>query len=979
MAKEVTQGLQLAALVFGGPILTTAALVATFFNGREEQRKARNRARDAYNNSLRDRYVMVRSALEARQVVLGRQRVSGPLVYVGSYGTDREHLAFVLPIASHEIDAVEAIYFDDELVSLDGSGNVLSVNRRDLFSISTSGATFTLSSAPAAGSVTASVAYGTTTVSLGVSVAGSAVTVSGATAGQTGTVTITYKPATSPFVADASEVPQQTTITLNGSGTGSTVLPSTPTSGQVFVTYQPPDLANGTPPLVDLASFVSVVGSTVTVTGATDQAGQTVTVVWSGAAASTSRARVRTYLGAAGQAADSGLVSALTGVWTSAHTMSGMAYIVVELDYDPDAFPSGLPNVSARVRGAKLYDPRTGSTAWSENPALMMRYVALSPLFGNMSTAALDDVNIAAQATVCDTSSTYFVNGQSYTRALYTAGIAAKANQRPKDVLDELAKAMAGKWAFVDGTLRIKAGAYSAPVAALDESWLTDRQAPTVQPTAALTDVFNTMTGRFLDEAQDYREVPFPSVVSSEYIAIDGRPMPEDIAFGAVTFSGQAQQIAAVMMRDARQGVRCTLSCNMRAYPLEVFDTITVTLPRFGWVAKVFEVLDITWSLDAGIVLQLKETTPTIWALGTSFSAQDPAPNTLLPNPAEVPAVTGLTFASGTAQLLAGGDGSVISRIYASWTPITDRYVAEGGGVEVQWGLASTDPDTWQSVRATDSQSGVFLGPVQDGSLYLIRARAYNRLASGTWTAMTLHQVVGKTALPAGVSGLTPSAIAGGVLITVTPSTEQDVATGGALELRVGGANWAAATRIFRGPSDRYTWPWPAAGTYTLRAKWIDSSGNESATDTTTSVTVGNGNLVPTGGLQPDSATKVNVDSHDFGGATVGGTSSYVERTFVITPSVDCIIEFTASITAAFVLPDSGRGLYWAVQAGSGSDTTLGTCSSDSSARQNFVCATSFSATGGVTLTFKIISTYPGVGTGQTLYASTMRVTEIKR
>ena len=66
--------------------------------------------------------------------------------------------------------------------------------------------------------------------------------------------------------------------------------------------------------------------------------------------ASTSRARVRRYLGTAGQAADAGMIAALPGVWTSAHTLTGLAYLVVELDYDPDAFPSGLPHVSAQLR-----------------------------------------------------------------------------------------------------------------------------------------------------------------------------------------------------------------------------------------------------------------------------------------------------------------------------------------------------------------------------------------------------------------------------------------------------------------------------------------------------------------------------------------------------------------------------------------------------------------------------------------------------
>jgi hypothetical protein len=51
-----------------------------------------------------------------------------------------------------------------------------------------------------------------------------------------------------------------------------------------------------------------------------------------------------------------------------------------EFWYDETAFPSGLPNVTAIVRGARCFDPRTGATAWTQTPALMMRHVLTHPI-----------------------------------------------------------------------------------------------------------------------------------------------------------------------------------------------------------------------------------------------------------------------------------------------------------------------------------------------------------------------------------------------------------------------------------------------------------------------------------------------------------------------------------------------------------------------------------------------------------------------
>jgi hypothetical protein len=632
---------------------------------------------------------------------------------------------------------VEAVYFDDEQVVIDGSGYVTGVNRREVFSISAAGGTFTLQGTPLFGSVTAVARYGTTTVTLGVSVAGQAVTVSGASAGQTGNVTISYSPDPCPYVPRVLQN-ATSTITLNGSGSGSVVLPNLPIS--VFVAYQ----AGGDTIDIDATSYTTTVGSTVTVTGATGLAGSAVTVSYtydvSGPAAS--RARVRKYLGAPGQAADAAMVTNLPGVWTAAHTVTGVAYLVVELDYDPDAFPHGLPNVSAQVRGAKVFDPRTGATAWSENPALLMRHAALHALCGRLPAGAVNDASVMVAANACDVATAYVVNGQSYSRARYTAGTVVRSGMRGQDVLNDLAQAMGGKWAFIEGALKLRAGAYVTPLQTLDETWLSGTSAVQVQPRANRQDVFNSITGKFADESSDYQVLDVPRVASSAYIAEDGAELPLNQQFNAVTFSGQAQQLEAQQMRDARQGLRVSLACNMRADPVEWGDTLLVNLARFGWVGKVFEVLDTSYTLDGGILLSLKETTSTIWDLGTSFTATDPAPNTFLPSPFVVPPITGLTVTSTNAVQVRNADGTVVQRMRVSWAALTDQAVlASGGGVEVRYGRLGQTEAQWSSVTAEGASTQLDIAGVQPGQLYLVKARAFNALVSGGWSATVKHAV----------------------------------------------------------------------------------------------------------------------------------------------------------------------------------------------------------------------------------------------
>ncbi len=79
--------------------------------------------------------------------------------------------------------------------------------------------------------------------------------------------------------------------------------------------------------------------------------------------------RIKKYLGLDGQTADPDLIAEVTE-WTSEHRGRGVAYIYARLQKDRDVYPTGAPNFSAVVRGKKLYDPRTGLTTWSPNPAL---------------------------------------------------------------------------------------------------------------------------------------------------------------------------------------------------------------------------------------------------------------------------------------------------------------------------------------------------------------------------------------------------------------------------------------------------------------------------------------------------------------------------------------------------------------------------------------------------------------------------------
>lgn len=721
------------------------AIVAVTAYSSYQQSAARRKARNAYNESLKDRLVSVPVVDAARARVYGRVRCADGVIFKATHGTKKENFTIVLALAGHEIDAVEQVYFNDVPVTLDGSGYVttapwLTITRtsgRQIVTAGSASATIPSDAVPASVGVTAeSTADRLAQESIAFSQAGSVVTPSGGYLG------------------------------VNR-----------------HITYQ---VAN-----------------------------------------TSSKARVRAYSGAPGQDLST-VLAGIPGI-TSAHKFQGIACLVIDLTYDQDAFPMGPPNVSAVVRGAKVFDPRSSTTAWTENPAIIARDWVLHPNGGGLSSTDLDDASFIAAANACDVATSFTTinaagNSSTQTLPLFTAGLVARTDQAPDEVLGEVVAAMAGRWAWAGGRMRLRAGAYQAPVATLTEDWVSSAGDIDVVSTVPRTDLFNVLVPSIANAAQAYVVSPIPRIAPSAYITADGGEYPREIALAAVTDTAHAAHVCGVMLRDSRQALTVTLSCNLRALVLELFDVVAVTLPRFGWSAKPFEVLGWSFTQEGGIKLSLKETDASIFNPDASFSRSDPAPNTALPNPYTVPNVAPSAIDSGNAQLLKQADGTIISRMRVTWPAVQDEAVRNGGSIELRYGPADSDPATWQTTSVPGVETQALLDGVQDGRVYVVTIRARNKLVAGAWSLHQSHVVRGKSAPPSDVAGFTATSAPGAVRLSWTACPDADYAL---TELRVG-TTWATATRIWRGTGSAFEWA-AAPGSITVLARHEDTSGNLSS------------------------------------------------------------------------------------------------------------------------------------------------------
>jgi hypothetical protein len=112
--------------------------------------------------------------------------------------------------------------------------------------------------------------------------------------------------------------------------------------------------------------------------------------------------RIKKHLGSPTQTADADLVSAVPE-WTTDHRLRQCAYVYVRYEWDRDKFPTGIPNLSAWVKGKKCYDPRDTVTRWTPNVALMTRdYLTDTRLGFKADTSFIDDTTTNSAANTCD-------------------------------------------------------------------------------------------------------------------------------------------------------------------------------------------------------------------------------------------------------------------------------------------------------------------------------------------------------------------------------------------------------------------------------------------------------------------------------------------------------------------------------------------------------------------------------------------------
>ena len=572
---------------------------------------------------------------------------------------------------------------------------------------------------------------------------------------------------------------------------------------------------------------------------------EVVTIDGSGNVTSPSRysglVTIKEHLGTSTQAADSDLVSNVSG-WTGNHRLRGIAYLYCKFTFDVDAFPNGVPEVSAVIKGKKVYDPRTTTTVWSDNPALCIRDYLASTGYGlGEASANIDDTTFTAAANICDQTNT----DAGTTR--YTMNGAFTTGSTPVDFLQDAITSMGATLWYNQGAWKVKAAAWTAASVNFDENDL--RSGISLATRNSRRDNFNNVNGTFRGAESNWQVTDFPPVTNAAFVTADGgQESSLDLDLTFTDNSIEARRIARIVLERNRQQLTVEASFGLRAFQVQTGDNVRITNTRLGWTNKEFEVM--SWNFasvdeyDLQVNMVLREISSSVFDEVDDGIVYE-RDNTTLLSPFTVPNL-GINISTELRRVKGKTLGVLLLDINNTSTLIDTA--------EVQFRkTGETDFTALGTLGAFVGTERVEHVGVEDG-FYDIRARATNSLGvHGDFNTVSNYYVETITAPPADVTNFDGNVVGSNLFLSWTPVPDLDLAH---YIIRyshlTSGAVYSEAEDIAQVPVGSSTLALQNAGVGTYFIKAVDdtTSGSNSSVNpavfVVTSIGIGDLNVVAT-------------------------------------------------------------------------------------------------------------------------------------
>ena len=492
------------------------------------------------------------------------------------------------------------------------------------------------------------------------------------------------------------------------------------------------------------------------------------------------------------------------------------AYVYVRLEYDSDKWVS-VPDITLVVSGLKLFDPNTETIAYSNNPVLVAYDMLTRP--SSRGGLGLDNFQTSPPASPRIQLAS-IETARSYCESKgWTFNAPIKDNQYFIDNLQLVLDCFRGDVIYSEGVfkLRFRDLNYESTAMVLDEDdvIMNDDGTTTLElsTSADAFDLPNTITAKFYSADLNYIEDSY-SLTDDAALASDGDIRNQDIQLWGLTDREKVQAMVNYFLERLRWGHVASMGTRDRCMSLEALDPITLTHSLPGYSAQPMRVIGTGFdAVNHQMVLRLLEEDVDLYDdTYAPYEQTRYLTNQLSPTDTP-PSVTGLAL----SEQIYYYRGRSYTRLLVSWNnPETTDYP--------WWDYAEIyikiDDGEWRYM--TKSRGDYMVDPVEEGAKYYVRVRSVNifGVKEPIGSAQSVSQtIIGKTAAPPDLAGLTAVATGDAVSLYASPLEDPDIE---GYEVRLGDT-WDGALFISfnKAPTLRLMGIRP--GTHTF---WCAAKGN---------------------------------------------------------------------------------------------------------------------------------------------------------
>lgn len=274
----------------------------------------------------------------------------------------------------------------------------------------------------------------------------------------------------------------------------------------------------------------------------------------------------------------------------------GKAYIYVRFDNWNTAMRGSVPQITAVVRGKKVHDSRTSTTAYSANAALIIRDWVNADYGMGADSSETSDAQWEPEFDVCDETVTYTTFASE---ARYEINGSFLTTDSPETVLQSMLSACGGSLSWSQGLIALKTAYYTPPTITLTNDDI--RGGVSIETRTSIRDNFNTVRATFSDANNRWVPSEINQIQPSAFLAEDNNvEHVVSVEMPYTTSQAAAERTLTIMLERSReqQTISATFSVT-QAITLAVGDTVDLTLTDEAGTAYVDNTFEVEqWALE---------------------------------------------------------------------------------------------------------------------------------------------------------------------------------------------------------------------------------------------------------------------------------------------------------------------------------------------------------------------------------------------